>query len=55
MQERKLNEHLDRIIAQEKVRNEASDKIKAIWLKIERDGFSVPEARSALVRRACAI
>lgn len=51
--DRKLNMYLDKILAAEKARNEASETIRTIWNDVKRAGFDVPEARTALVRRAC--
>jgi len=52
--ERKLNMILDQIIEAETERNNASDKIKTLWHKVAREGFDVPAARQALLRRIIA-
>ena len=52
-QDKKLLVHLDEIIAEEKVRNAASDKIRAIWKQVRSEGFDIEDARRKLVRRAC--
>lgn len=51
-EERKLSIFLDRIVAQEKARNEASTNIQAIWVEVRRAGFNVEDARRKLIYHA---
>jgi uncharacterized protein (UPF0335 family) len=48
--DRKLVRILKEIGEAEQARNEASDKIKALWKVVERQGFDVREARQRYLR-----
>lgn len=52
--ERRLNVYLDRIIIEEKTRQQASENIRTIWTDVRKAGFDVDAARRKLVWRATA-
>ncbi len=52
--ERRLNVFLDSIIAEEKARSAASDRIRQLWTDVRKAGFDVDAARRKLVWRATA-
>lgn len=45
-----LDKILNRIARAEADRNEASDEIRRLWRKVEREGHPIQEARSRFVR-----
>lgn len=50
----KLNRYLDEIATTEQARNEASEKIRRLWLCVEREGFDLRDARRRFVTRSLA-
>lgn len=53
--EKQRNAYLDRILAEEKLRNQASENITGIWNEMRKAGLDIAEARKALVWRSCAV